>query len=447
VTPALFAPADLSYAISMSHHTVRESYRKLSERINRFPQGAPPTELLFQILEVLFTPAEAELVALLPITPFTAETAARLWKKSETDSHNILEALASRGMMLDIDSHHGQRFVMPPPMAGFFEFSMMRIGDHYDQKLLAELFHQYLNVEEDFIRTLFANCETQIGRAFVNERALTVENTLHVLDYERASQVVETASHIGIGTCYCRHKASHLGRNCEAPMDICMTFNTTAGSLIKHGIARRVDKAECHDLLAQARDRNLVQFGENVRERVSFICNCCGCCCEAMLAAKRFAVLTPISTTNFLPAIAEDKCSGCMKCADVCPVEAMGMVSAGDPRHHKRKKARVNEEICLGCGVCARVCDKQAIGLKQRGQRVITPVNTAHRTVVMAIERGKLQDLIFDNQALASHRAMAAIFGVILKLPPLKQVMASQQMKSRYLDHLMSSRKPKRAEA
>jgi len=78
---------------------------------------------------------------------------------------------------------------------------------------------------------------------------------------------------------------------------------------------------------------------------------------------------------------------------------------------------------------------------------VITPLNTAHRTVVMGIERGKLQDLIFDNRALASHRAMAAILGVILKLPPLKQVMASQQMKSRYLDNLLSSRKSKRAEA
>ena len=161
-----------------------------------------------------------------------------------------------------------------------------------------------------------------------------------MLDYERASQVIETASHIGIGACYCRHKMSHVGRNCDAPMDICMTFNSIAGSLIKHGIARRVDKAECHDLLAQARDRNLVQFGENVRERVAFICNCCGCCCEAMLAAKRFAVLNPISTTNFLPAIAEDKCSGCMKCADVCPVEAMGMVSAGDPHQPQAQESQ-----------------------------------------------------------------------------------------------------------
>jgi Pyruvate/2-oxoacid:ferredoxin oxidoreductase delta subunit len=431
----------------MAHQTARESYRKLSERINRFPQGAPPTELLFQILQVLFTPAEAELVALLPIKPFTAETASRLWKKPEAEARNILEALASRGMMLDIESRHGQQFVMPPPMAGFFEFSMMRIGDHYDQKLLAELYYQYLNVEEDFVKALFRTGETQVGRAFVNERALSAENTLRVLDYERASQVVETASHIGIGTCYCRHKAMHLGHSCDAPMDICMTFNSTAGSLIKHGIARRVEKAECHDLLAQARDRNLVQFGENARERVAFICNCCGCCCEAMLAAKRFAVLTPINTTNYLPTIEDDKCSGCMKCADVCPVEAMGMVSAGDPKHHKRKKAKVNEEICLGCGVCVRVCDKGAIALRERAQRVITPVNSAHRAVVMAIERGKLQDLIFDNQALASHRAMAAILGAILKLPPVKQVMASQQMRSRYLENLMSKSKSKRAEA
>ena len=65
---------------------------------------------------------------------------------------------------------------------------------------------------------------------------------------------------------------------------------------------------------------------------------------------------------------------------------------------------------------------------------MITPLNSTHRAVLMAIERGKLQNLIFDNQALASHRAMAAILGVILKLPPLKQAMASRQMKSRYLD-------------
>lgn len=421
----------------MAHNTARESYRKLTERLNRFPQGAPPSELLYQILQVLFSSEEAGLVALLPIKPFPVKTAADIWKKTEAETESILDKLADRGMLLDIHVHGERAFVMPPPMAGFFEFSMMRIGNQYDQKLLAELFHQYISVEEDFIRALLADGETQIGRTFVNEQAL-LQNTVHVLDYERATEVIGTASHIGIGACYCRHKKEHMGRACNAPMDICMTFNSTARSLIKHGIARQIDAAECKDLLLKAQEHNLVQFGENVRDQVSFICNCCGCCCEAMLGAKRFAAMNPIATTNFIPEIDQAECNGCGRCAEVCPVEAMGIVSAGDPHHPKRRKAKLDESVCLGCGVCVRNCKKNALKLRPRDARVITPVNTAHRTVLMAIERGKLQDLIFDNRALWSHRAMAAILGVILKLPPLKQAMASKQMKSHYLEQLLT---------
>ena len=75
--------------------------------------------------------------------------------------------------------------------------------------------------------------------------------------------------------------------------------------------------------------------------------------------------------------------------------------------------------------------------MKSRPQRVITPLNSAHRTVVMAIERGTLPDFIFDNQVMTSHRALAAVLGIILKLPPIKQAMASEQMKSRYLERLL----------
>jgi ferredoxin len=332
----------------------------------------------------------------------------------------------------------GQQFVLPPPMAGFFEFSLMRVGNGYDQKLLAELFYQYLNVEEDFIKALFTGGETRLGRTFVNERALPADGTLQVLDYERASEVIRTASTMGVGTCYCRHKAMHVGKACKAPMDICMTFSTTARSLIKHGIARKVDVAEGLDLLDQARETSLVQFGENVRERVAFICNCCGCCCEAMLAAKRFASLSPVATTNFLPRLETGNCDGCGKCVAACPVEAMGLVAAGDPQRPRRMKAKLAEDLCLGCGVCVRACPRNAIALEHRPERVITPVTTAHRAVLMAIERGTLQNLIFDNQAHWNHRAMAAILGVILKLPPLKQALASRQMKSVYLERLLA---------
>jgi hypothetical protein len=69
---------------------------------------------------------------------------------------------------------------------------------------------------------------------------------------------------------------------------------------------------------------------------------------------------------------------------------------------------------------------------------VLTPANTAHRTVLMAIERGQLAELLVDGQSSYGHRAAAAILGAVLKLPPLKQALASRQLKSRYLDRLMA---------
>ncbi len=422
----------------MSHATLRSGYTELVERLNRFPQGAPPSDTLHKILQILFSEREAQLVSLLPIKPFTAEQASRVWKMDLTETRKALDELSSRAILVDVELDGKTTYTLPPPMAGFFEFSMMRLRGDIDQKVLGELFYQYLNVEEEFIRALFVRGETQLGRVFVNEPVLSAENALHVLDYERASEVIHSATHRGIGVCYCRHKMQHMGRNCDAPMDICMTFNGTAQSLTKHGYARPVDVSEGMDLLQQAYERNLVQFGENVRKRVNFICNCCGCCCEAMIAARKFGILNPVHTTNFLPVVNEEQCNGCGKCVTACPVEAMTLVSSNDPHHPKMKKAKVDENACLGCGVCVRACSHEGLSLRSRPQRVITPVNSVHRVVMMAIERGDFQNLLFDNRVLWSHRALAAVLGVVLRLPPVKQVMASQQVKSRYMEYLIT---------
>ena len=422
----------------MAHHTVRSSYTQLTERLNRFPQGAPPSALLDGILRMLFTEREAALVSLLPIKPFTADTASRTWKMPLAEARATLEQLAEKQVLLDIEQGGEMQYVLPPPMAGFFEFSMMRVRPDLDQRLLSELFYEYLNVEEDFIRALFTHGETQLGRVFVNEPAIPEALALQVLDYERASEVVKTAKHIGVGLCYCRHKMQHLDRACAAPMHACLTFNSTAASLTRHGAAQRIDAAEGLDILAQARGHGLVQFGENVQRRVNFICNCCGCCCEAMLAQRRFGLLHPVHTTNFIPEI-DAACNGCGKCVTACPVEAMALVSANDPRQPKRKVAQLDGELCLGCGVCVPACTpRQALHLTPRAARVITPVDATHKVVAMAIERGRLQDLIFDNRALFSHRAMAAVLGVILRLPPVKRALASRQLRSRYLEKLLA---------
>lgn len=418
---------------SMGHHHSHGSiYSRLAERLNRFPQGAPPSQLLFSILKILMTEEEAGLMAQLPIKPFTTKKAAYVWKVSEAKAQKSLEELASRAILVDIEQNGRQIYVMPPPMAGFFEFSLMRVRGDIDQQTLSELYHQYITVEEDFMRDLVLGGKTQMGRIFVQESQLQDEYALEVLDYERATNVIDTSEHAGVSMCYCRHKNEHLGTACDAPMGICMTFNTTAATLIKHGHARSVSKEECHDLLQLARNNDLVQFGENVRSRVNFICNCCGCCCEALNAIRRFGVAQTICS-NFITAIAITKCIGCGKCAKICPLSAIEIKENGSNKH-----AEIISTSCIGCGVCIRHCPAKALGLISRPNRLITPLSTTHRSVVMATERGKLQDLIFDNRALFSHRLLAGVLGSILNLPAVNRTFAQAQLKSRYLETLIT---------
>jgi ferredoxin len=156
-----------------------------------------------------------------------------------------------------------------------------------------------------------------------------------------------------------------------------------------------------------------------------------------MNTARRFAIMNPVHTTNFIPQIDSQDCNGCGKCVNVCPVEAMTLVSANNPAKPKMKQARLNEDICLGCGLCAKSCDKNNITLKPRSKRVITPTTGVQKAVIMAIERGKLQNLIFDNRVLWSHRALSAVFGAILKLPAIKKTLAKRQLSSAYAEAII----------
>lgn len=435
----------------MSHIVGKNAYKSLEERLNKFPQGAPPSETLYKILKMMFTEKEAALVAQLPIKEFNVKTAAFIWKMNEAEAEKILDNLASKALILDLECEADgeKKYLMAPPMAGFFEFALMRTGGNLDQKVLSQLLHQYLNVEGDFMKELFWGTETKMGRAFVQERVLNDENSIDILDYEKASHIIKNAKHISVSMCYCRHKAHHLGDECYAPMETCLSFDSVAYTLSKHNYGRKIDASEALDIVNRAYEYNLVQCGENVQKAPSFMCNCCKCHCEAFVSARKFGLLVPVNTTSYIPVVDTEKCIGCGKCNKVCPMDAI-TVSNNEIKINpdldltqgnkiNKKCAGVNEDICLGCGVCVKNCPVGAIKLERRKEQVITPVTTVHRVVLAAIEKGQLQNLIFDNSAYKSHKAMAAILAVILKLPPVHKLMASKQMKSVYLAKLLEN--------
>ncbi len=410
----------------------RTGYHRLAVRLNRFPQGAPPSQQLFDILEILFSKQEAEWVSRLPVRVFTAKRAARALNMSLSRTRSVLNHLCRKALLVDIRQNGSTTYCLPPPMAGFFEFSLMRRRTDIDQKRLAELFYRYINLDEDFSKALFAVGHTQLGRIFVDESQIPNRSHLEVMEHERATEAIKAADAIGISHCYCRGKMDAIERGCDAPRNICMTLNITGASLIRHGHARRIEVREALDILEAAKDKHLVQFGENVRDKANFICNCCKCCCEGMIAARRFAMYHPVNTTHYMAEVDPSDCSGCGLCERVCPVEAIATSSRAP-----RSVPQLDAGLCLGCGLCARACPTSSIVLQSRPQRVVTPVNTAHRVVLMAIERNKLQEIIFDNQVLYSHRALAAFLGAIFRLSPVQRAMAGKQLHSRYLEFLV----------
>ncbi len=178
-------------------HLTSKSFHSLQKRLNQSPQGAPASAALFGILQNLLTDEEARLVSSLPINLFTLDEAVALLKRPVDQARRDLDTLADKGVLFDFGDGRRQIYLVAPTMAGFFEFSLMRLDGRFDQRLLSELYYQYINNEEDFIRRIFA-LEPSIFRAFFHEDVIDDGKTVEVLDYERASHVVDSATCITV---------------------------------------------------------------------------------------------------------------------------------------------------------------------------------------------------------------------------------------------------------
>jgi ferredoxin len=393
-----------------------------------------------RILEILYSPEDAALAAKMPVRPASLEVVAERTGIDATELEPRLEALCERGIVMDlVHPKTGEiRYLLAPPVVGFFEYSFMRAHEEFPRHELAEAMEAYMHGDAAFAREVFGG-DTVIGRAMVYEEELSDDPLPEVLDWERTTRVIEEADDVAVSYCYCRHKAEHLGRQCDAPQEICLSLNGGAKFVLRHGFGRAIERQEALEILDDARGRGLVQIADNVQRRPSYICNCCSCCCAQLRAIHEYD-LPAVTPSGFSPQMDEALCKGCSRCARACPVTAITMIPKRVASQQRSDmQPQFDLERCIGCGVCAHSCRVEALDMVRSAERPHVPANTIERVLRMAIERGRLAHLLFDEGASRGSRFLNHVIQALNRLPAGQKLLAREQVKSRFVRQALRS--------
>ena len=419
----------------MGHAVGEDIFRKLGVKIDNLTYRAPWNETFHALLKELYAPEEADLVVRMPFTLTSFDHLRSITGYDETLLRNLLEHLCSKGLVMDLwlsDSYH----YMPSPFViGVFELTMMRAAPDQDWKKISRLFHDYMIEQRNF---LTANCahgeKVGLMRTIPHEEMIDQENSVEVLDYEQASAIIEGQNTFAIGTCSCRHTATHTGtKTCKVPLDTCSSFGMAAEFLLRRGFAKKVSKAEMTDNVSRSKELGLVLNIDNVRKNPSYLCHCCSDCCHLLVGMKKWGYTNVVITSSFFPETNQEKCTGCGLCARACPIDARTMVADDTPGAKRKKKPVTDATICLGCGVCALKCRSKALALVRRKKRIITPETTFERIMLQCLERGTLQDQLFDNHRSSTLKFMRGFVGGFLRLSPVKRALMSDALRSTFL--------------
>jgi len=376
----------------MGHHVgSKNSIVPLIDRLNKYPVGLPDSEKLREILSLLFAENETFIASRFPLEEATLEELTQATSIPGVDLLPQLERMCDKGLVMDLPYEGETYFLLLPGLIGFFELTFMKNRTDLPKEKISRLMQEYLyeNPREGMAKEFF-DSKTPLTRALVYEDNIPVSST--VTSYENAQEIIKNAGYGAVGICYCRHKKHHLGEDCAkgAPMeDICISLGTGAKFLVRRGFAKEQTAEQLLQVLERARKLNLTHITDNIRQKPSFICNCCSCCCE-LLAGVQAGYSEGVAKAPFILKIDEELCNSCGLCIKACNVAALKIDEIKQP-------VRLQEQVCLGCGACISVCHQGALSMVDRNENYTPPLNRREMMKKRLLERGRATPFVVSG--------------------------------------------------
>jgi ferredoxin len=383
----------------MGHHFgSKSSLVPLIDRLNRFPVGLVDNEKLREILALLFDEQEAYIASRFPLEEATLPELAKRTKIPARELLPKLERMADKGLLMDMPYGGETYYLLVPGLIGFFEFTFMKNRTDIPQEKIARLMTEYMHDRSSGRGQgdeVFGS-KTQLTRSLVYEEHIPV--TSEITTYENAREIVKGAGYGAVGLCFCRHKKEHLGESCSkgAPTEeICISLGAAAKFFTRRGFAVEKSVDELLAVLDRAREFNLTFVTDNIRQKPSFICSCCRCCCELM-AGVQHGFHEGIAKTGFSAVIDPSRCDYCGRCFSACNVKGIGLAKGVSCKEKGERYAAVDARICLGCGACVSACKKGALTMVAADNRTLPPLKRNDLYKQILKEKGRLTPYVIS---------------------------------------------------
>lgn len=309
----------------------------------------------YSLMELLFTPEEAEVNNAMTRKPATAAGIATEMEKTQEEVEPVLEKMAGKGLCKTfrrdgIRYYQGEIF-----MPGIFEYQFISGQDSERHRKIARLIEDY--------KKAYTAVKGETKMTFPTSRVIAVDKTINagntVHTYDQVSTYIDKYDSIAVGACYCRQAAQLRGADIHGmPLEMCMWFGSMAEYAIERLGAKQMSTKEAKKVLDEAEEAGLIHMSRNTTEDIEFICNCDRWHCDVVKGVLKQSNPALFFNSGFEPRFDPNLCVACETCIDRCPPEALVMGDNDVPE--------VNLDRCFGCAVCASGCPSEAIVMESK---------------------------------------------------------------------------------